>query len=165
MQHPARHRGFSLVEAVIASAICISVLIGVTGAFTLAMRSSLGNTQRMQASFLEEEGLEAVRILRDNGWAANIASLSVNTTYYLAYDSAASTWKATTTAQLIDGTFTRSFSIYSVNRDGSQNIVVSGGSNHADTKKVTVTVTWRQREGSATSSHSLSTYLTNIFNN
>jgi len=158
-------RGFSLVEAVIASAICLGVLLGVSSAFTLSLRASLGNTSRTQAAFLEEEGLEAVRILRDNGWASNIASLTASTTYYLAYDSAASTWKATSSNAYIDSTFSRTFSIYNVSRDGNQNIVSTGGSNDANTKKVTVTVSWRQRETKATSSHSLSTYITNIFSN
>jgi len=157
--------GFSLVEAVIASAICLAVLLGASGAFTLSLRASLGNTARIQASFLEEEGLEAMRTLRDNGWAANIATLTASTTYYLAYSTSTNAWSATTTNRYIDSTFSRSFVLYNVNRDGSQNIVTSGGSNDANTKKITVTVSWRQREASATSSHSLSTYFTNIFNN
>jgi len=153
--------GFTIVEAIVAAAICLGVVLGIAGAFSLTLRSSLGNSARLQAAFLEEEGLEAARILRDSGWTSNIASHAAGTPFYLTFDG--TTWKATTTNAYIGATFERTIVIDNIYRDGSKNIVQSGGTLDANTKKVTVTVSYRQ--GSATTSRSLSTYLTNIFNN
>ena len=156
-------RGFSLVEVVVATAICLTIVLGIVAAFVGTLRVSSGSTSRVQASFLEEEGLEAVRILRDSSWSGNVASLTSGTSYYLVYDGAAVTWKATTTKQFIDGTFDRTFVLSDVYRDASKNIVVNGGTLDPTIKKVTVSVAWREKN--ATTTHSLSTHLTNIFNN
>ncbi|HEY4527342.1 MAG TPA: hypothetical protein VJK53_05885, partial [Candidatus Paceibacterota bacterium] len=65
---------FVLIEALVASSILSVVLAAGIGAFLLSVRTSLGNTAEVQSAFLAEEGLEALRIMRDNGWTANIAS-------------------------------------------------------------------------------------------
>lgn len=154
-------RGFTMVEAVVTIAISVGVLLSAIGAFTLTMHSALTNTARVQAAFLEEEGLEAVRILRDNSWSTNIAPQSNATPTYLAYNG--TTWVATSTNTYVDGAFERKVQFGSVSRDVNQNIVASGGTVDTNIRKVTVTVSWRQ--GTATSTHSLSTYLTNVLNN
>jgi Tfp pilus assembly protein PilV len=161
MKRRSSNRGFSIVEAIVASALCLGVLLGIAGAFSATLQSAFNNTPRVQASFLEEEGLEAVRVLRDNGWAANIAAKSTATNLYLTFTGG--TWQWTATNTFVDSTFERKVVLDSVNRDGSQNIVSSGGSVDNAIRKVTVTVSWRQ--GNATTSKSLVTYLTNIFNN
>ena len=161
--HDTHMRGFTLIEVVVASAICLTIVVGIVGAFVGTLRVSANSTARVQAAFLEEEGLEALRILRDNGWTSNIASLTSGTTYYLTYDSAALTWKATTTRASIDSTFYRTFVLSDVYRDGSKNIVSSGGTLDSAIKKCTVSVAWQDRN--ATTTRSLSTYLTNIFSN
>lgn len=160
-RNPLPVRGFTMVEAVVTIAISVGVLLSAIGAFTLTLHSALANTARVQAAFLEEEGLEAVRILRDNSWSANIAPQSTASPFYLAYNG--STWVATSTNTYIDATFERKVQFASVSRDANQDIVSSGGSVDPTIRKVTVTVSWKQ--GAATSSHSLSTYLTNIFSN
>jgi len=155
-------RGFTLVEAVISSAIALVVILGVTSAFTEALRASSNNAAYVQASFLQEEGVEAVRFLRDDSWSVNIATEQVGTPFYLTYNG--TTWKATSTAAYIDGKFLRTVTLDSVNRDNtSQDIVTSGGTLDANTKKVTVTVAWYDR--GATTTRNLQTYLTNIFSN
>lgn len=154
-------RGSVLIEAVIAAAIVLAVLMGVITAFSRLYRSAISNTANLQAAFLEEEGLEAVRILRDNGWAANIAPQTSGARVYLYFNG--TTWTATSSNIYIDGVFERAVVFADVRRDGDQNIVPSGGTVDANTKKVTVSVSWSAR--GATTTRSLSTYLANVFNN
>ncbi len=151
--------GFTLVEMVVAIAIIVLFLSALVAAFNLYLKVATGNTLGAQAAFLAEEGLEGVRVMRDNGWTTNIATLSTTTTYYLTFQSG--TWKATTTSSMIDATFQRTFHIYSVNRDGSSNIAVSG-TDDPNTKLVTVTLAWLNH--GATSTQAVSTYLSNINN-
>lgn len=150
-----------MIEVVVASALCLSIVLGIVGAFTITLRSALNTTARIQAAFIAEEGLEAARILRDNGWSANIASQTLGAPLYLSFDG--TTWKATTTNAFVDGVFQRTLVLDSVYRDGSKNIVSTGGTLDTNIRKATVSISWR--EGTATTTHSLATYLTNIFNN
>jgi Tfp pilus assembly protein PilV len=154
-------RGFSMIEALIASSICLMVFLGVAIAFRMTVKAAFNNTARLQAAYLEEEGQEAVRILRDNGWTTNIASHSSGTTFYLTWDG--STWNATSTKTYVDSFFERSVVLNDVYRNSSQDIVTNGGTLDPKTKKATVSVLWR--ENGATTTRSLATYLTNIFNN
>jgi prepilin-type N-terminal cleavage/methylation domain-containing protein len=151
--------GFTLVEMVVAIAIIVLFLSALVAAFNLYLKIATGNTLGAQAAYLAEEGVESVKVIRDNGWTTNIAILSTTTNYYLTFQSG--TWKATTTSSMIDTTFQRTFQLDSVNRDGSSNIAASG-TNDPNTRKVTVTLAWLSH--GATSTQSISTYLTNINN-
>lgn len=151
--------GFSLLEIVIAASVLTVVMLGAIGTLTLAIKMSLSNTAKVQAVFLEEEGIEAVRILRDNGWTTNIASQV--SPFYLVFDG--TTWQATTANVYVDGMFERRVTIESIYRDAQQKIVWSGGTLDSNAKKVTVAVSWLS--GNATTTKSISTILTNIFNN
>lgn len=165
-RHTTKHvwlhaqRGSVLIEAIVAAAIILVVLMGVISAFSYVYRSAINNTAIVQAAFLEEEGLEAVRILRDNGWAANIASQTSDVHVYLYFDG--STWTATSSNIFIDHTFERYVVFGDVYRDANKNIVSSGTLDPA-IKKVTTYVSWSTR--GATTTRSLSTYLANVFNN
>ncbi len=157
----AHAAGFSLIEAIIATALCLSVFLGVASAFTLTVKSALNNTARIQAIFLGQEGQEVVRLLRDSSWTTQIASRTVGTPFYLSFNGGA--WSATTTNTYVDSFFERTVVADAVYRDTAKNIVGSGGTLDPDTKKITVTVSWR--ESGATTSVSLITYLTNLFKN
>lgn len=153
--------GFVLVEALVAATIISIVLAAGIGAFMLAIRTSLGNAQELQSAFLAEEGLEAIRILRDNSWSSNIATRTSSSTFYIAWSG--TTWLATSSNQYIDSMFERSVIFYDVYRDANQDITTSGGTLDSNTKKVTVSVSWRTPSG--TSTRALSMYLSNMFNN
>src|SRR3990167_6202962 len=152
--------GFVLIEALVASSILSVVLAAGIGAFLLSVRLHFGSTAEVQSAFLAEEGLEALRIMRDNGWTANIASQTASSTFYISFNG--STWVSTASNTYIDGTFERSVVLYDVYRDGGEDITESGTLD-PDTKKVTVSVSWRTQSG--TSTRSLSIYMTNMFNN
>ena len=84
-------------------------------------------------------------------------------TYYLYWTGTA--WISTTTPQIIETVFTRSVVLSEVNRNGSDDIVTTGGSLDDWTRKVKVTVTWTSKANRATSTKSIETYITNLFNN
>lgn len=154
-------KGFALLEALIATALLAVVLAGAIGALLITSQTGTGNGARIEATYLADEGIEAVRLMRDSGWDTNIAGLPTDgTAFYLEWDG--STWIATDTNTYIDGVFERSVVLSNVYRDGSQKIAASGDLD-SNARKVTVTVSWR--EGDATSTRSLSAYITDLFNN
>ncbi|MDD5357299.1 MAG: hypothetical protein PHS53_04090 [Candidatus Pacebacteria bacterium] len=153
-------KGITVVEVLIGASIFLVVLLGLSTALSLILKASLANTSKIQATFLEEEGLEAIRLLRDGGWTANIQTLSTNTDYYLTFNG--TSYTATTTSSVINSIFYRKFRISNVYRNGSQDIAGSGTLD-PKTKLFTVTVSWKDHN--ATSTESIQTYLTNIFSN
>ncbi len=154
-------RGSILIEGVVAAGLALTVIMGAIASFSYLYRLAINNTASTQAAFLEEEGLEAARILRDNGWAANIASQTSGAKVYLHFNG--TTWVATSTNIYIDRTFERTIIFADVYRDGNKVIVSSGGTIDPQTKKVTASVAWSAR--GVTTTRSLSTYLANVFNN
>ena len=160
--HRARHHGFGLIEAVIGIALITLFLFGIAESGKLASRLIGSSSLARQAAFLSEEGIEAVKGLRDSGWTFNIAPLVLDTDYWLNFSGGV--WVLTSTAQpFLDNRFDRRVRISAVGRDSSDDIVVSGGVIDTGTKKVTVSVAWSDR--GATTTAILSTYVTNLFNN
>src|SRR3989344_2387260 len=152
-------KGFSLVEVVITASIFLVVILGLTGTFAFAVKGSLENVTKVQASFLEEEGLEVARLMRDAGWDENIAVHPSGEPFRILFDGSA--WQATFDNALVDGVFERKITFSDVYRDSGQNIVSSGGTLDSNTRKVTVEVSWPTASGTTT--RALSTYITNIF--
>lgn len=150
-----------MVEILIASGILGIVMITVINVYHSLAALSLQNTEKIQSAFLLEEGVEAVRVMRDAGWAANIVSLTVDQPYYLRFQD--STWTATTAPQIIDG-FDRTVTFSNVMRDADFNVVSSGGTvADASSRKATVSISWATRLG--TSTGSVDTYISNSFGN
>ena len=152
--------GFMMVEVIVAvSIIAVSVL-----AAMLVAQKSIQLSQRSisvsQAEYLIEEGAEAVRIIRDNGWN-NITTLAVSTNYNL--DFSGNTWVVTSDPSSIDlERFTRTVKFLNVNRDGTTgDIVEGGGTLDSGTKLVTVTVSWYENGQQVV--RNLSFYIMDIF--
>lgn len=152
--------GMSLVEAVIAVAILMIIVSGVISTYPLFLRTGLSNLNYAQGALLLEEGVEAVKILRDSGWMTHIATLTPNATYRLAF--ASSTWQATTIPIIIAGRFDRTFKLASVSRDANDNIAPSGTLD-PKTRQLTVSVAWAGTGGTTT--REIATYITDLFNN
>ena len=150
-------RGFMMVEVlVVASIITVSVL----AAMAVAQKSVYVSRQalhNLEAGFLLEEGVEAVRILRDNSWD-NISALSPATDYYPLFSGGS--WTLSITPQTI-GIFTRKINVASVNRDDSSGAISPAGTDDPGTKLITATVSWP--EGGATPSKTLPFYIMDIF--
>ncbi len=157
---PKRKNGFGLVEIIVGSALISATLFALLGVAANATRLSRETARVTQASFLAEEGVEAAKTIRDQGWSSNIAPLATGVTHYLEF--ATTTWRATTTPEVINDIFYRSFTLAAVNRNASDDIAVSG-TNDPDTLKVTVTVWWIGGRR-ATTTEEVTTYITNFFN-
>ncbi len=155
-------KGIALVEIVVGAAIIATSFVAILGIYTALTKLSIQALPKMQAAMVAEEGLEAVRSLRDAGYTSKLGALSSGTPYYLSWSTASSTFYATTTKSLVDNTFSRTMTVANAYRDASYNIA-SAGTNDANTKLVTITVTWSS--GGATSTYALQSYVSNIFNN
>jgi len=149
-------KGFSMLEAVVGTAIILSVFVGLITAYNIALKTSLGIAESIKAIYLLEEGIEAVIVMRDEGWDDNIASISPDNPYEFYWDG--NTWTATTTPQVIDGLYVREFVVSPVYRDDNDDIS-SGGTLDDGTKKITVTVSWRSKQ------KEMATYITRAFEN
>lgn len=150
-----------LVEIVVGCAIITAGILALIYSYGTYVKFALTNDQKIQATYLLEEGLEALTLRRDDDWATNIAGLTASTTYALYFNG--TTWTlSSTTQEYVDGGFWRSFAVYNVSRDTSDQIVTSGGTNDANTRKVTVFVSYLTAPGVGTTTLSLSKYLSNI---
>jgi len=142
-----------------AVAVIVIVLTGIITVYPVLFRVSLGTVDQAQAALLLEEGVEAVKIMRDTNWTNNIATLTASTTYRLSFSGG--TWTTSVTNTFIDGIFDRTIAVYDVYRDGSDNITTSGGVLDPDTRKLTVFVSWWNQ--GATTTRTISTYVTKLF--
>jgi Tfp pilus assembly protein PilV len=157
-------KGFLTVEILIVASIMTISFLAITTVAQKSIQISHQSLHVLQASFLLEEGAEAVRILRDNAWS-NIN----NGNYGLSFETPTTacpaptcpTWKFLGNSEAI-GSFTRKVNIADVNRDNtSYNIVTVGGANDPNTKLITITVSWQ--ESGQSIDKNVSFYLTNIF--
>lgn len=155
-----RPKGFGLLEIVIGLAVIALFLFGVLAVARLSLRLSEENANNIKAAFLLEEGTEALKILRDAGWQQNIASLAISGDYYLSFNNGQ--WQADSSNIFIDGLFERKLRLENVYRD-SQDRLAESGALDANTKKASLFVSWRSR--GATTTKTISTYLTNLFDN
>jgi type II secretory pathway pseudopilin PulG len=153
-------KGFGLLEIVVAVGIISISIYAVFGLFTFAIKSVDENLEKAKAVFLLEEGVEAVRVLRDSSWQNNIASLTAGEDYYLEFTGA--TWQATSSNVYIQNAFERKFVLEDVYRDGNDDIAETGTLD-PDTRKLTVSVSFLGSKGTTT--RSVITYLTNLFSN
>lgn len=153
-----KERGFLLVEIIVSTAIITIVILALFVSYNLYFSVALTNTERIQATFLLEETIEAVKAIRDSDWNT-IANLTSGSTYYL--DPSGYSWTISNSpVSYIDGTFERKFSVENVARNGSKDIDPTG-TNDSGTRKVNATVSWIGRNH-ATTSVTVSTYITNI---
>lgn len=151
-------KGFGMIEMIVGSAILTVALLSISSFFQTTLLMSGITQSKLQSEYLIEEGIEAIKLMRDTNYTNNLKNLS-DGTYYLTWTGV--TWATTSVNTYIDGKFERSFDIASVQRDGSSDIGI--GSNDPNTKLVTVHVSWDNK--GVTSTQSVATYVMNIFNN
>mgnify|MGYP001568752370 len=152
--------GFSLLEAIVGISIFSIFIFSVMLASQLSQRTASESVRNIQTSFLLEEGVDTIKILRNTSWSANIASLVVGTNYYFNYNG--TTWVSSPANVYVDGIFERKFVLENVYRDASDDIA-SSGTLDVGTRKATVNVSWLGRSGTTTKNAVF--YLTNLFSN
>lgn len=151
------NQGFLLLEVIIVISI---ISISVWAIMSVAQKSiqlSQRSLHANQATFLLEEGAEAIRIIRDSAWS-NIASLNMDTDYYLSFSG--NTWTLTSNPETI-GNFGRRVRFSNVNRDALTGSIDPTGSADAGTKLVSIYIDWF--EGSNLTNRTLEFYLSDIF--
>lgn len=154
--------GVSLVEVVIAASI-LAVFVAALGTTqSLFLKTSLSGVNKAKAIFLAEEGVEAIKLLRDQSWTKNIAAIPIDTNYYLSYNSGTNFWATTTVNTYVDGRFERKFMLGNVYRDANDDIA-SLGTYDSGSRLVTVTVAWSDR--GATTTKVITTYVMNLSSN
>lgn len=153
------HKGISLVEVIMASAIISLSMIYISNVYGNFLTLSLENTDKVQAVFLLDEGVEVIKTMRSYGWST-VASSTAATDYYFVWQDAR--WQSTTTPAVIDNKFIRKFTVSNVYRDPTTlNIVTSGGVLNNDSKLVNLDVSWNYK--GATSTKETSFYIFNIY--
>lgn len=149
-------KGMALVEIIIGSAIITTGILAAITSYNTYISYAMSNSKNILASYILEEGLEVMTFFRDVSWL-NISGLSTTTTYHLAFNGTA--WATTTTPEYVDGEFLRNITVSDVQRNGSDQID-SSGVYDPNIKLITTTVEYSQ--GHATTTKSISTYITNI---
>jgi Tfp pilus assembly protein PilV len=127
--------GQSILEIIIAVAIFTLSMSSVVVLYLGVFKTNLKNNERLRADLYLQEGLEAMRSIRDY----NYSQLVNTTTGGLSRTSGY--WLLTGSPETL-GQFTRTIRVEDVQRNSSCNIVASGGTVDSNSKKVTVTITW-----------------------
>lgn len=136
----AERRGVSIIEIIIVIAIISIALFAINQLLSVALNTTSQGMAYTKALLYAKEGLEAVRILRNQSWQTNIAPLSTGASYYPAFSGTTWSLEASPPA-LLDNQFTRAITVENVYRDSGNNIAPSGTLD-ANTKKITVTIQW-----------------------
>lgn len=153
-------KGSGIIEIIVGLSIVLVGIFALLKTYNYYLKFALIHKYDIAATLLAEEGVEAIKILRDSNFTSKIAALSSGTVYSLAFVN--SFWESTTTRKYVDGIFDRTFLLNDVYREPTDDIGFSGTLD-PNTKKVTVSVSYRGISG--TSTKSISTYITNIFSN
>lgn len=137
-----RQGGFSPVEVLLAATIFGMIATAIIGAIVYGNQSTASSGDRARAVFLAEEGLQAVRNMRDADFANLSAPACIPTTCGLTQTG--NIWNLSGSSDTIDGFYTRQITI---------------AANGTDRKTVTATVSWPSMGG--TNQVSVSTTFSN----
>lgn len=157
--------GFGLIELLVATSVISVSLFALVAVIQASFQVTSVSGVKARAEFLAEEGVEVVKILRDNSWSSNIATLATSTPYYPVFATSTGVWSlATVSPALIDNTYTREVIIDDVyRRDSDSDIVASTSpdskSLDAGTREVTSRVLW------GSDSLQFGAYITDLFSN
>jgi len=148
-------QGSVLLEVVIVLSVMTILVLGVVQLSVYNIRTSRMVLDETQAVYLAEEGIEIVKLLRDDGWAI-FADTDRGTSYYLTQG--IDGWEFSSTP-VSTGDFSRTITIYDVERDISDDIAVSGTADE-QTLRVVSSVSWSH--AGSTVERSFSTYITDF---
>lgn len=143
----------SVIEVMLATVMFAILATGGIATIVHSFSVNRRGEEETQATLMAQEGIEAVRSIKNKGWS----NLSAGTTGVATTGNA---WGFDGNPD-VNGRFTRTIQIDQVMRNSSGVIVNSGGTVDPDTMKVTSTVTWAYTTGN-NENVQLSTYLTNF---
>lgn len=149
----SRTKGFSVIEVLLAAALFMVFALGVVPTLLQGLSMNRLGQEETVATQYASEGVDAVRSIRNRSFqdlAETVGSGLAVTESGL--------WGFSGESDLFENKYTRIVVIESVQRNGAGDIEESGGTDDLQTKKVTVTVTWRAL--SVDDSVVLTTYMT-----
>lgn len=138
----------------------IFVIIASTGVVSVlgGFAANRLSAEETEAFLIAQEGIEAGRSLRNQGWDAPFLDTDCSTSCGITASSGSWSWSGSNN---VSGKFTRTITVSPVQRNGSNIIVPSGGTNDPDTKQVKSAVTWNHAPNRA-NTVTLQAYLTNF---
>jgi len=154
------HKGFSIIEVIIAIAIALMVFVGIYEIFIISTVATKQNIQKTQATHLAEEAIDVMKSLRNIGWTDNISVLQSDTLYYP--ELVTSTWNMSLNDPGPADGYTTMITLYDVYRDGADDIAAAGTLD-PNTKHIVSRVEWEHKGN--TKSVELESYLTNFLQN
>jgi type II secretory pathway pseudopilin PulG len=129
-------RGQMVIEVIVAISIFVIIATSSVVVIIGSLKTARLSEEESRATFLAVEGLEAAKSIRNQAWVnLTIGQHGVST--------GSGVWAFVGTSD-VDPTskYTRVIDITAVGRDGSGNILSSGGTTDSETKKITSTVSW-----------------------
>jgi hypothetical protein len=138
---PRNRKGQSIVEIVIAVGLFTLILSSVVVLYLGVFKTNLRDAEKLQADMYLQQGLEAVRSIRDFSFA-NLTNGTHGLTRTNGY------WEFSGASD-VQGQFTRTVLVEDVQRSGASLVtnadclvVASGGLTDNKEKKITTTITW-----------------------
>ncbi len=128
-------RGQMLVELLLALGLSAIMLPALLIGLVASQSGKAQQAQRFDATTLSKEAYDAIRIVRELGWAG----VSTNGTYHP--EVTGSTWSLVPGVETVGG-FSRYITIEDAQRDATGALVSSGGIPDPSTKKATITISW-----------------------
>lgn len=155
-----RLQGFGLIELMLAITLMLVLSLAGVGLVSRTYSTNRLASDTSEAGFYAQEGIEAVRSLKNKDWA-NLDTGGVGCTDSITggVEILSNEWNWKGTADTFSD-YTRSITIQNVCRDTFGDVVASGGTYDPNIKRVTSTVDWNFSSSRANSSE-LVTYLTN----
>lgn len=170
-------RAFTIVELVVVAAIFGTAVVAFFGAATISFKAIAKASDKVQAAFLMEEGLEGVRYLRDLSWTRFINQEPLRGEECFTFNGTTNDGIVMTnlfaTSSMpctpIDNKFKRTITFFDVCEDTTTNAITGvapscaiGSAPDYGRKKVTVKVSWEASNYSY--SESADMYIANLFN-
>ena len=131
-------RGVLVMEVMLTAAIFVLIGSGAVVGMVSALNMNRTAQERVAAVNYAQEGLEAVRSIRNQNYNLLVDSSGVG----VQRNGTTGVWEFNGSANNTWGKYTRVMTVANAQRDASGNIVASGGTTDYTTKKVTSTVTW-----------------------
>jgi type II secretory pathway pseudopilin PulG len=137
-------KGFSIMEILLVISFVAAMLSLIMGVSNFNSKTRKLNEENTQVTLYSIEAIEAVKMMGRSVLVAGDYSV----------DLVGDTWTISAGSQLIDGKYTRNINISNVERENIGNghaygDIVPSGNADPDTKKISVTIDWQSRTGSA----------------
>lgn len=137
-------KGQALVELLIAIALSSILLPALLTGLVASREGKAQSGQRLQATALLKEAVEATRSIREKGFT----NIGTNGVYRPQITGAGTEWELVPGSETTNG-YTRQINISDAQRDSGGNIVETGGTVDNSTKKVISSVSWTTPQASS----------------